>query len=176
MWTCPCEPESNRGIFHGAIRKIPLGRPVGTAHGGPRGPHGAPMGRPWAPMGPHGPHGAPWAPWGPSSPVVVRRNFEKFTKIGIWPQVRLLLCGAISKSSQNLAFVHFGGPKWAKKKVEIEGAGPPPSENRTAILRLGAVSRSKMVARRPIWWQKGGNPQGRGKTPQGGNTPREGGN
>ena len=70
------------------------------------------------------------------------------------PQVRLLLCGAISKSSQKFAFVHFGGPKWVKKKLRLRGRDPP-SQNRTAILRLGAVSMSKMVARRPIWWQKG---------------------
>ena len=70
------------------------------------------------------------------------------------PQVRLLLCGAISKSSQNLAFSHFWCPKWVKKKLRLRGRDPP-SQNRAAILRLGAVSMSKMVARRPIWWQKG---------------------
>ena len=64
----------------------PLG-PLGTPMGRPW----APMGAPWAPMGPHGPHGAPWAPWDaqwvPSPPVVVRRNFEKFTKISISPSL-----------------------------------------------------------------------------------------
>ena len=70
------------------------------------------------------------------------------------PQVRLLLWGAISKSLQKLAFSHFWGPKWVKTKIEIEGVGPP-SQNRAAILHLGAVSMSQMVARRPIWWQKG---------------------
>ena len=92
---------------------------------------GAPWGPMGAPMGPHGPHGSPWAP---SSPVVVRRNFEKFTKIGIFP--------------------FLGGPKWVKKKLRLRGWDPP-SHNRAAILRPGAVSMSQMVAWRPIWWQKG---------------------
>ena len=69
-------------------------------HGGPLGPLG-PLGAPW---GPHGAHGALWAPWAPSSPVVVRRNFEKFTKIDIFL---------------------FLGSKIGQKKVEIEGVGPP---------------------------------------------------
>ena len=66
-------------------------------HGAPWGPHGAP----WGPLGPLGPHGAHGAP---SSPVVVRRNFEKFTKFCIFP---------------------FLGSKMGQKKVEIEGVGPP---------------------------------------------------
>ena len=105
-------------------------------HGGPLGPLG-PLGAPWGPMGP------PWGPMGPMGPLGPHG-----------PQVRLLLCGAISKSSQKLAFSHFWGPKWVKKKSRLRGWDPP-SQNRAAILRLGAVSMSKMVARRPIWWQKG---------------------
>ena len=105
-------------------------------HGGPLGPLG-PLGAPWGPMGP------PWGPMGPMGPLGPHG-----------PQVRLLLCGAISKSSQKLAFSHFGDPKWVKKKLRLRGWDPP-SQNRAAILRLGAVSMSKMVARRPIWWQKG---------------------
>ena len=84
-------------------------------------------------MGPHGPHGAHGRPRAPSPLVVVRRNFEKFTKIGIFP---------------------FFGSKMGQKKLRLRGRDPP-SQNRAAILRLGAVSMSKMVARRPIWWQKG---------------------
>ena len=45
-----------------------------------------------------------WPMGAPSPPVVVRRNFEKFTKICISP---------------------FLGSKMGQKKVEIEGAGPP---------------------------------------------------
>ena len=61
-------------------------------------------GRTWGPWGPKGPMGPMGAPWAPSPPVVVRRNFEKFTKIDIFP---------------------FLGSKMGQKKVEIEGAGPP---------------------------------------------------
>ena len=70
---------------------------------GPLGPLGALWG-PMGPHGPHGPHGAHGAPWAPSSPVVVRRNFEKIPKICISP---------------------FLGSKMGQKKVEIEGVGPP---------------------------------------------------
>ena len=65
---------------------------------GPTGAHGTPMGAHGRPMGAHG------APWAPSSPVVVRRNFEKLTKIGNFP---------------------IWGSKMGQKKVEIEGVGPP---------------------------------------------------
>ena len=101
-------------------------------------PLGGPM---WpthgGPLGPLGPHGAPWGPMGPHV-----------------PQVRLLLCGAISKSSQKLTFSHFWGPKWIKKTLRLRGWDPP-SEIRAAILWPGAVGRVQMVAWRPIWWQKG---------------------
>ena len=56
--------------------------------------------------------------------------------------------------SHKLAFPHLWGPKWVKKKLRLRGWDPP-SEIRAAILRLLVVSRSQMVARRPIWWQKG---------------------
>ena len=81
---------------HRGIGKIPVGGPMWPTHGAPMGPHGAPI-------GPHGPHGALGAAWAPSSPVVVRRNFEKLTKIDIFP---------------------FLGSKMGQK-VEIEGVGPP---------------------------------------------------
>ena len=45
------------------------------------------------------------------------------------------------------------GVKNGFKKLRLRGWDPP-SQNRAAILRLGAVSRSQMVAWRPIWWQK----------------------
>ena len=120
---------------HGGIGKIPLGGPMWPTHGGPLGPLG-PLGPPWGPMGP------PWGPMGPMGPLGPHG-----------PQVRLLLCGAISKSSQKLTFSHFGGPKWVKKKLRLRGCHPP-SEIRAEILWPGPVSISKMVARRPIWWQK----------------------
>ena len=89
--------------------------------------------RPWIVMvWQHG-HWAHGAPWAPSSPVVVRRNFEKLTKIDIFP---------------------IWGSKMGQKKMRLRGRDPP-SQNRAAILRLGVVSMSQMVARRPIWWQKG---------------------
>ena len=69
----------------------------------------------------------------PSPPVVVRRNFEKFTKIGISPFLEI----------QN-----------GSKKLRLRGWDPP-SENRAVFLRRLAVTKSQMVPRRPIWWQKG---------------------
>ena len=98
------------------VRHAPKGRHApGVGHApdvrhAPMGPHGAlsiaarrvsryvSYLRTWGPMGPHG------APWAPSPPVVVRRNFGKITKIGIFP---------------------FLVSKMGQKKVEIEGAGPP---------------------------------------------------
>ena len=104
-------------------------------HGGPLGPLG-PLGAPWGPMGP------PWGPMGPMGPLGPHG-----------PQVRLLLCGAISKSSQKLAFPYFWGPKWVKKKLRLRGWDPP-GEIRAEILRRFPVAKSQMVPRRPIWRQK----------------------
>ena len=63
------------------------------------------------PLGPLGPLGlrykgawAPWGPWGPNPPWLGVSIFKKIPTI------------------EMLAFV---GPKMVKKKVEIEGAGPP---------------------------------------------------
>ena len=66
-------------------------------HGGPMGPHGAP----WGPLGPLGPLGAQiW----PNPPRLGVSIFKKIPKIDIWA---------------------FFGSKMVKKKVEIEGVGPP---------------------------------------------------
>ena len=76
-----------------------------------------------------GAHGAPMG--APSPPVVVRRNFEKFTKIGISP---------------------FVGSKMGQKKVEIEGVVLDLSgELRAEILHPGARRTSQTVGWRPIW-------------------------
>ena len=93
---------------------------------GPLGPLGPPWG-PWAPLGPHG------APWGPKFARSCAAQFRKVHKKLHFP----------------ILWIQNGS-----KKVEIEGVGPP-SEIRAAIMRILAVSRSQMVARRPIWWQKG---------------------
>ena len=41
-----------------------------------------------------------------------------------------------------------------QKKLRLRGWDPP-SKNRAVFLRRLAVTKSKMVPRRPIWWQKG---------------------
>ena len=41
-----------------------------------------------------------------------------------------------------------------QKKLRLRGWDPP-SENCAVFLRRLAVTKSQMVPRRPIWWQKG---------------------
>ena len=74
-----------------------------------------------------GPHGAPWAP---SSPVVGRRIFVFFYNKCI-------------------------SPFWGVQNGSRLRGWDPPSEIRAEILCLLVVGRVQMVARRPIWWQKG---------------------
>ena len=62
-------------------------------------------------------------------------------------------CCAAHFLSKKLAFPHFLGPTWVRKKLRSRGWDTP-SEIRAEILCLLAVGRVQMVARRPIWWQK----------------------
>ena len=73
---------------------------------------------------PMGAHGAP------SPPVVVRCNFEKFTKMCISP---------------------FGGSKIGEEQIEIEGGVDLSGEIRSRILHRTPPRISKMVGWRPIW-------------------------
>ena len=108
-----------------------------------------PLGAPWNPMGaPWGPHGAPWGPMGSHGAPMGAHGRP------MGPKSARSCTAQFRKKSQKFAFSDLGGPKWVKKKLRLRGWDPP-DEIRAQILRILAVSMSQMVARRPIWWQKG---------------------
>ena len=101
---------------------------------GPLGPLGGPMG---APMGPHGGPLGPLGPQGaqiwPNPPSMGASIFKKITNIDIWA---------------------FFGSKMVKKKVEIEGAGPPwrDSQRNSALGRGPQVPNGATATQKGMIW------------------------